>query len=83
MFFDKEGGVLDISIGDPREAISKEVGGDILIREDPKTNEVLGITILNFEKRFEQTKTEVFPVTAALTQSEACFHARFLARLFT
>lgn len=31
MFFDKEGDVLDISIGDPREAISKEVGGDILI----------------------------------------------------
>jgi uncharacterized protein YuzE len=71
MFFDKEGDVLDISIGDPREAISKEVGGDILIRVDPKTNEVLGITILNFEKRFEQRKTEVFPVSAALTQSEA------------
>ncbi len=71
MFFDKEGDVLDISIGDPREAISKEVGDDILIRVAPKTNEVLGITILNFEKRFEQTKTEIFPITAILTQAEA------------
>jgi uncharacterized protein YuzE len=60
-----------ISIGDPREAISKEVGDDILIRVDPKTNEVFGITILNFEKRFEQTKTEIFPITAALIQAEA------------
>jgi len=71
MFFDKEGDVLDITIGDPREAISKEVGDDILIRVDPKTSEVLGITILNFEKRFEQTKTEIFPTTAALAQLEA------------
>lgn|GEM_PF-1423830 len=67
----KKGIVLDISIGDPREAISKEVGGDILIRVDPRTNEVLCITILNFENRFEETTTGVFPVTAALTQSEA------------
>jgi uncharacterized protein YuzE len=71
MFFDKEGDVLDISIGDPREAISKEVGDDILIGVDPKTNEVFGITILNFEKRFERTKTEIFPITAALIQAEA------------
>ena len=71
MFFDKEGDVLDISIGDPREAISKEIGDDILIRVDPKTTEVLGITILNFEKRFEETKTEIFPITAALAQAEA------------
>jgi uncharacterized protein YuzE len=71
MFFDKEGDVLDISIGDPREAISKEVGDDILIIVDPKTNEVFGITILNFEKRFEQTKTEIFSITAALIQAEA------------
>ena len=55
----------------PREAISKEVGDDLLIRMDPKTSEVFGITILNFEKRFEQTKTEIFPITVALAQLEA------------
>ena len=70
MFFDKEGDILDISLGDPRVAISREVGDDILIRVDPKTNEVLGITILNFEKRFERTKKEIFPITVALAQSE-------------
>jgi len=69
MFFNKEGDVLDISIGDPKGAISKEVGDDILIRVDSKSNEVLGITILNFEKRFEQRKTEIFPITAALAEA--------------
>jgi uncharacterized protein YuzE len=70
MFFDKEGDIFDISLGNPRVAISREVGDDLLIRVDPKTNEVLGITILNFEKRFERTKKEIFPITVALAQSE-------------
>ncbi|NIA09307.1 MAG: hypothetical protein GWP10_06150 [Nitrospiraceae bacterium] len=70
MFFDKKGDVLDISLGEPREAISKEIGDDILMRIDPETSEVLGFTILNFEKRFERTKVETFPLTAKLAQAK-------------
>lgn len=70
MFFDKKGDVLDISLGEPREAISKEIGDDILMRIDPETSEVLGFTILNFEKRFERTKVEIFPLTAKLAQAK-------------
>jgi len=70
MFFDKKGDVLDISLGEPREAISKEIGDDILMRIDPQTSEVLGFTILNFEKRFERTKVEIFPLTAKLAQAK-------------
>jgi len=70
MFFDKKGDVLDISLGEPREAISKEIGDDILMRIDPQTSEVLGFTILNFEKRFEHTKVEIFPLTAKLAQAK-------------
>jgi len=55
-FFDKEGDVLDISIGKPRKARSKEIGDDIVVRIDPKTDEIVGFTILNFEKRFEKLK---------------------------
>ena len=51
-WFDKEGDVLDISIGKPKEALSKEIGDDILLRINPETKEVVGFTILNFEKRF-------------------------------
>ena len=69
MFFDKKGDILDISLGEPREAISREIGDDILMRIDPETDEVLGFTILNFEKRFERTKIETFPLTAKFAQS--------------
>ncbi len=57
-FFDKEGDVLDISLGKPKKARSKEIGNDIVVRIDPKTDEIVGFTILNFEKRFEKLKKE-------------------------
>ena len=53
IFFDKQGDVLDIAIGEPGDAISKELGNDIIMRLDTKTKEIVGFTILNFEKRFE------------------------------
>ena len=49
--FDKEGDVLDISIGKPRPAISRETKDDLVIRLDPKTKKIIGFTILNFTKR--------------------------------
>ncbi len=68
-FFDKKGDVLDIAIGKPRKAISKEIGNDVVVRIDPKTKEILGFTILNFEKRFEhRDKSETLPITAIFEQ---------------
>lgn len=68
-FFDKQGDVLDISIGDPKGAISKEMDNDIVIRFDPKTNKIIGFIILNFEKRFEHlNKSETLPITATFAQ---------------
>ena len=55
-WFDKEGDVLDISIGKPKKAVSKEVGEDVIVRMSPKNKEVVGFTILNFTKRFENLK---------------------------
>ena len=51
-FFDKQGDSLDIAIGEPEKAISKEIGNDIVMRVEPETGEVVGFTILNFEKRY-------------------------------
>jgi len=48
-FFDKEGDILDISLGEPEEAISREIGDDIIIRMNAQ-NEIVGVTVLNFEK---------------------------------
>ena len=42
-FFDKKGDVLDIAIGKPTEAISREIGNDVIIRIDPKTKEIIVI----------------------------------------
>ncbi len=70
-FFDKEVDVLDIAIGEPREAISKEIDNDVIIRIDPKTKEIVGFIILNFEKRFEHiVDSETLPVTATFAQVE-------------
>lgn len=62
-FFDKEGDILDISLGEPEEATSKEIGDDIIIRMNSE-NEIVGLTVLNFEKRFEKTNKEDLPLYA-------------------
>jgi len=62
-FYDEEGDVLDISIGNPKKSISEEMGNDIVIRKDSKGN-VVGFTILNFEKRAEVEKGFKIPVEA-------------------
>ncbi len=70
-FFDKKGDVLDIAIGKTKEAISREIGNDVIIRIDPKTKEIMGFTILNFEKRFEHmARSETLPITATFSQTK-------------
>jgi len=71
IFYDRKGDVLYISIGSPREAISKETGDDILIRMDPTTKEIVGFTILNFTERFSDVQEErAVPVTAQFQMME-------------
>ena len=66
--FDKEGDVLDISIGRPKKAISEEIKEDVFIRKNPKTKEIVGFMILNFEKRFKKLgKTEEIPLKAVFS----------------
>ena len=68
IFFDKEGDVLDIAIGEPTEAISKELDNDVIMRLDPNTEEIVGFTILNFEKRFEHLdSSETLPIAATFS----------------
>ncbi|HUC38600.1 MAG TPA: DUF2283 domain-containing protein [Candidatus Acidoferrum sp.] len=55
--FDEKGDILDISIGKPKKAISKPLEDDILVRINPKTKKIVGFTILNFRKRFKDSKT--------------------------
>lgn len=55
-FFDEEGDVLDITIGEPKKAVAKELKDDIAVRIDPQSGEIVGIVILNFMKRFRLKK---------------------------
>ena len=69
--YDKNGDVLYMTIGKPKEAVSIEEPEDILVRVDPKTKEVVGLTILNFSKHFaggRVGKLEATPVPL-----RACF----------
>ena len=62
-FYDEEGDVLDISIGEPKKAISQEIGNDIVVRKSKK-GKVVGFTILNFEKRAEIERGFNIPIEA-------------------
>ena len=75
-FFDKEGDVLDIALGDPTNAISKELDNDIIMRLDPDTDEIIGFTILNFEKRFEHlNSSETLPIAATFSHISKALEA--------
>lgn len=63
--FDKEADILDISIGMPKRAISREVDDDFFVRIDPKTKKVVGFSIINFEKWFKDEKDKrIIPIKA-------------------
>jgi uncharacterized protein YuzE len=69
VLYDKESDVLYLSIGDPRPAISREIGDDVLLRVDPDTEEVVGLTILNLSSRFASIETpQSLPVEMMLRE---------------
>jgi len=57
--YDKESDVLYVRMGKKTKAISVEVDDGILLRVDPKTDEVVGLTILYLSKRTKGSEEEV------------------------
>lgn len=51
--FDKDADVLYISFGNPVESEVLENGTDTLIRFNPSTAEITGVTILNFSNKLK------------------------------
>ncbi len=64
--YDREADVLYLSIGEPRPAISREIGDDVLLRLDPVTQDVIGLTVLNLSTR---PTSEILPGTMDLRSS--------------
>ncbi len=54
--YDREADVAYLSFGDPKPSVSEELDDHVLVRRDPKTNEVRGITITNFTEYFKHGK---------------------------
>jgi uncharacterized protein YuzE len=68
--YDEEGDVLDISIGEPVAALSREVEDDFFLRIGVDTEEVVGFSILNFRKWFRDAKdVKILPIKADLACS--------------
>ena len=52
LYYDRDNDILYLSIGKPRSAISRELGDNVLIRMDPATGEVIGLTVMNLSARY-------------------------------
>ena len=52
--YDPDGDVLYLSLGNPRPAITRGEKDGLLVRTDPHTDQVVGLTVLDYEKKFRQ-----------------------------
>lgn len=50
--YDEHADVLYISVGEPRPAVSEELDDGVVVRRDPDTNKVVGVTIIDFRTTF-------------------------------
>jgi hypothetical protein len=70
MVYDEQGDILDVSLGEPEEAVSREIEDDFLLRIKSDTGEVVGFSILNFRKWFKDAKDiKILPVKAELASA--------------
>jgi uncharacterized protein YuzE len=60
--YDAVSDIAYFSIGTPRKAISEEAGDGLVIRRDFDTNEVVGVTIIDFAKRTEHNREFSIPL---------------------
>lgn len=57
--YDKEADVVYIGFGEAVRAVGEEIKEGIFARYDPVSNELVGLTILNFSKKFDSELREV------------------------
>jgi len=56
IYYDEEADYLEIFIGEPKENYGEEVGDGVTLFKNEKTNEVIGIGVLNFRERARDLK---------------------------
>ena len=50
--YDEHADVLYLSVGNPKPAVTEEVVDGVLLRRNPATGELVGVTILDFRTAF-------------------------------
>jgi uncharacterized protein YuzE len=60
--YDAVSDIAYFSLGTPRKAISEEAGNGLVIRRDFDTNEVIGVTVIDFAKRTENNREFSIPL---------------------
>jgi uncharacterized protein YuzE len=50
--YDQEADVVYLSLGKPVPAVSEEIQEGVFARYDPETDELVGLTVTNFSKKF-------------------------------
>lgn len=63
--YDKEADVVYIGFGDAAKAVGEEIRDGVFARYDSVTNELAGLTILNFSKKFDSEPRDVEVPSAA------------------
>ena len=51
IYYDEEGDYLEISVKSTGQTYGEEIGDDITLIKNEKTNKIIGIGILNFKRR--------------------------------
>ena len=54
--YDKEADVFYLSFGEPKQSVTEELDDNVLVRRDPKTGDLTGITITNLKDYFEKKR---------------------------
>ncbi len=54
--YDKEADVFYLSFGEPKPSVTEELNDHVLVRRDPKTRDVTGITITNLNEYFAKKR---------------------------
>jgi uncharacterized protein YuzE len=54
MKYDAIADVLYCSLGEPRAAISEEADDGVIVRKDPETEQLVGMTVIDFRRRFAE-----------------------------
>lgn len=60
--YDNEADVLYVSKGHPKDAISEMMEDGVLVRKDPESKKVIGITILDFISQYSKSIPQPLPI---------------------